>query len=122
MKKPVPVLGEGATAKLIRYSWPGNIRELENVMERAVNLMEGPMVLAQHVLVQGVPTLAPTTVQRNMQTRLEDAVAETERETILQALQLYNSSRRMGEALGLSHTAVLKKLKKYGIALRPKDK
>ncbi len=107
MKKPVPVLGEGATAKLIRYSWPGNIRELENVMERAVNLMEGPMVLAQHVLVQGVPTIAPTTVQRNMQTRLEDAVAETERETILQALQLYNSSRRMGEALGLSHTAEL---------------
>ena len=37
MKKPVPLVGEVAMAKMIRYAWPGNIRELENVVERAVN-------------------------------------------------------------------------------------
>ena len=47
--------------------------------------------------------------------KLGEAVAETEREALLQAVQVHRSSRKLGDALGLSHTAVLKKLKKYGI-------
>ena len=43
-----------------------------------------------------------------------------EREALLQAVQHHRSSRRLGEALGLSHTAVLKKLKKYGIVFPAK--
>jgi len=108
-------LGEDAMAKLIRYSWPGNIRELENILERAVNLMEGPMILAHHVLVQGSAANAPVSIRRSVQVSLEDAVAETEREALLQAVQQHGSSRKLGAALGLSHTAALKKLKKYGI-------
>ena len=115
MKKPVPALGEDAMAKLIRYSWPGNIRELENILERAVNLMEGPMILAHHVLVQGSAANAPVSIRRSVQVSLEDALAETEREALLQAVQQHGSSRKLGAALGLSHTAALKKLKKYGI-------
>ena len=38
MKKPVPLVGEVAMAKMIRYAWPGNIRELKNVIERSVLL------------------------------------------------------------------------------------
>lgn len=115
MKKPVPVMGEVAMAKLIRYSWPGNIRELENVLERAVNLVEGSVILAHHVLVQGTPTTVPNLIQSAGHARLGDAVAETEKEALLQAVQRYGSSRKLGAALGLSHTAALKKLKKYGI-------
>ncbi len=120
LKKPVPVMGEVAMTNLIRYSWPGNIRELENVLERAVNLMEGSVILAQHVLVQGAAPTAPVMVQRKEPARLEDTMAETEREALQQAITIYNSSRKLGAALGLSHTAVLKKLKKYGIAFPEK--
>ena len=116
MKKPVPSTGEVAMAKLIRYSWPGNIRELENVLERAVNLLDGPVILAQHVLIQGNATTVPAMLHTARHTRLGDTMAETERETLLQAVRVYSSSRTLGAALGLSHTAVLKKLKKYGIA------
>ena len=115
MKKPVPVMGEAAMAKLIRYSWPGNIRELENIVERAVNLVEGPLILAHHVVVQNTATTMPIAIQRTGMAKLGEAVAETEREALLQAVQVHRSSRKLGDALGLSHTAVLKKLKKYGI-------
>ena len=122
MKKPVPSVGETAMADLIRYSWPGNIRELENLVERAVNLVEGPVIQSVHFSVsipaQTVKNPAPAT----MQSRLGAAVAEAERETLLQAVQQYPSSRRLGEALGLSHTAALNKLKKYGIPLPGKKK
>ena len=121
MKKPAPIMGEAAMVKLIGYSWPGNIRELENVLERAVNLVEGPMVQARHILIRQEPSSAPPPAPVCRPMRLEEAVAETERETLLQAVRLHGSSRRLGAALGLSHTAVLKKLNKYGIKF-PKSK
>ena len=119
-KKPSPLIGEAAMAKLIRYQWPGNIRELENVLERAVNLVDGPAILAHHIQVQD--NIAPIAQPQKPfgLFRLEESVAEAEREALLQAVQHHRSSRRLGEALGLSHTAVLKKLKKYGIVFPAK--
>ena len=120
-KKPAPMIGEAAIAKLIRYQWPGNIRELENVLERAVNLVDGPAILVQHILVQEMSGLSRAEPQHsNDQIKLEDSVAEAERDVLSQAVKRYRSSRKLGEALGLSHTAVLKKLKKYGIAFPTK--
>ena len=115
MKKPVPLVGEVAMAKMIRYAWPGNIRELENVVERAVNLVDGPVILANHVLVQGSAAVIAAPISDAGFTRLGEAVAETEREALLQAIRVHRSSRKLGAALGISHTAALKKLKKYGI-------
>ena len=115
MKKPVPLVGEVAMAKLIRYAWPGNIRELENVVERAVNLVDGPVILAHHVLVQGSATVISAPISDEGFSRLGEALAETEREALLQAVRVHRSSRKLGAALGISHTAALKKLKKYGI-------
>lgn len=115
LRKPVPTVGEVAMAKLIRYTWPGNIRELENVVERAVNLMDGLVILSNHVLVQGVAEPISPAVDSTGVFRLDDAVAETERETLLHAVRQHHSSRKLGAALGISHTAALKKMKKYGI-------
>ena len=109
------MIGEAAMAKLIRYHWPGNIRELENVLERAVNLVDGPAILSHHIQVQEAGPSIAAPKHQSTQLRLGDSVAEAEREALLQAVQHHRSSRRLGEALGLSHTAVLKKLKKYGI-------
>lgn len=116
LKKPVPTVGEVAMAKLIRYPWPGNIRELENVVERAVNLVDGPVILAHHVLIQGEANLSLPVATNTGAYRLDDTLAEAEREALLQAVRLHRSSRKLGTALGISHTAALKKMKKYGIA------
>jgi transcriptional regulator of aroF, aroG, tyrA and aromatic amino acid transport len=76
--------------------------------------------MAQHILIQEEMIFLPITPRIMGQAKLEDTVAETEREALLQAVKCYDSSRKLGAALGLSHTAVLKKLKKYGIKLLAK--
>lgn len=115
-RKPVPVVSEAAMAKLIGYAWPGNIRELENVLERAINLSDGPVLLGQHIYIQDAFVAPPSPRFSFVGTKLGETLAETEREALLQAVKIYDSSRKLGAALGLSHTAVLKKMKKYGIA------
>jgi len=51
---------------------------------------------------------------------LEEIVAEAERTALAQAMERYPTSRKLGSALGLSHTTVLKKIRKY--ALNPPKK
>ena len=117
MKKPAPTVSEAAMADLISYTWPGNIRELENLVERAVNLVESAIIRSEHfsITLPAQAFKAPMSAMKGA--RLEDVVAETEREALLQAVKQYSTSRSLGEALGLSHTAALNKLKKYGISL-----
>lgn len=49
LNRAVPELTPSALNKLTAYSWPGNIRELANVLERAVNLVNGPQILPEHI-------------------------------------------------------------------------
>jgi len=122
MKKPAQTVGEAAMAILIRYAWPGNIRELENALERAVNLVEGPVLLSEHFAVGPPERLPVAAAQLKNNVSLEEKMAETEREALLQAVRLHSSSRKLGAALGLSHTSALNKLKKYGIVLPSRRK
>ena len=120
LQKPNVTIRETALRKLMEYHWPGNIRELENVIERAVNIMTGPVVLEEHiVLEQGLPPKAEATLPAHARP-LEEIVAEAERAALAQAMERYPTSRKLGSALGLSHTTVLKKIRKY--ALHPPKK
>jgi formate hydrogenlyase transcriptional activator len=50
--KPLPRLAEGVLERLLEYSWPGNIRELQNVIERAIILARGPIIDEELITVQ----------------------------------------------------------------------
>ena len=50
LRKPLDRLSEDAMAKVMRYSWPGNIRELQNILERAAILARGPVVKIEDAL------------------------------------------------------------------------
>ncbi|MDR3564129.1 MAG: sigma 54-interacting transcriptional regulator [Negativicutes bacterium] len=114
LQKPVEAISESARRKLIDYEWPGNIRELENVIERAVNIVDGSMILAEHIVLNQERLPQPKSLP--LDSRTFDAVMnDTEREILQTALTKYHSSRQLGAALGLSHTAVLKKLHKHGL-------
>lgn len=117
LRKPLTAISQPSLAKLMDYHWPGNIRELENVIERAVNLASGTILLNEHIILdQGYQPTAipcPPTIDRP----LADSIAETERAILQQALGRCRSLRQLGEMLGLSHTAIAKKLRKYGLTL-----
>lgn len=118
-KMRCPVMGFTAEALecLQKYDWPGNVRELENVIERAVNLVDGPKVRSEHIFLgrRSMAAKAYSTVQSESYQSLKERLAETERLILKETLERFHSSRRVGSVLDLSHTAVLKKMRKYGL-------
>jgi len=101
---------------LMNYHWPGNVRELENCIERAVLLCEEGVVHSYHL-----PPTLQTGVESNTlpELSLEDAVANLEREMIIDALK--NSRGNITQAADLLKTTVRKfayKAKKYDVDYR----
>jgi DNA-binding NtrC family response regulator len=113
-----------AQAALARYRWPGNLRELRNVMERAVALCDGPQV-GPHDLPEAVR--ASTTEPRGKHVAAPLAALE-ERVTLWQSREEVevrriseelrrngNNRQRAATALGISRMGLYKKLHKYGL-------
>jgi transcriptional regulator of aroF, aroG, tyrA and aromatic amino acid transport len=111
LKRQVEGFTPKALERLQYYDWPGNVRELENVVERAVNLVEGTSVEERHILMGGRPmaTYTPAVNFETYQT-LHERLAQFEKNILQETV------RRFGSVLGLSHTAVSKKLRKYGLS------
>ncbi|MFA5576229.1 MAG: sigma 54-interacting transcriptional regulator [Tissierellaceae bacterium] len=97
---------------LLKYDWPGNIRELENILERAVNLSEGDNILSRHIAMGNRAAEDRGAHIMDLRAYLEDQ----ERKAIEEALDHYGGNKRKAmEALGVSKTTFYEKLKKYQI-------
>jgi formate hydrogenlyase transcriptional activator len=123
--KVVPRLGAGVMDRLLAYEWPGNIRELQNVTERAVILTRGP-VMNDDLFVLRHPTepeQPATTIFASSQdppaARNVSRLSDAERHAILRAVEVagWRISGRGGaaEILGLKPTTLHAKMKKLGI-------
>lgn len=99
-----------AEAALLDHEWPGNIRELGNVIQRAMILAPGQVIAPEHLLLPGQcqPAAAPAAEARPGQIR------DIEKSMILETLKrLDGSRRRAAEALGISERTLRYKLQKY---------
>lgn len=91
------------------HDWPGNIRELENTIERMVIL--SPDEEIDPSLFKGFKET--TAAEPPPLSLLKDALAETEKKMILQAYQLTKSTRKAAAMLGINQSTVVRKLKLY---------
>jgi len=105
---------------LVEYHWPGNIRELQNVIERAVIVTQGPVLKVALGELSSAPKMsapAPTEDGNSMRKRLE----ETEREQIIRALEQANwvISGDTGAAarLGMKRSTLQARMQKLGIQI-----
>ena len=113
-KKQVPRISSSAMAILTNHDWLGNVRELENVIERAVSLASQDELTQDHILLDSfVMTSRQSLSEPAPLRKLKDVLDETERDILQAAVKKYGASRQVGKILGLSHTAVLKRLRKY---------
>jgi DNA-binding NtrC family response regulator len=98
------------------YSWPGNVRQLENVVERAVILSKDHRV-APADLPEEVARAGEAAAPDDGRIRpLKDALARPQREIIERALRAFHGSRQAAAAaLGINRTTLYKKMKRYGI-------
>ena len=105
----IPALSADAAHLLLTYSWPGNVRELDNLLQRALVLVEGSVIEAEHILFEKQPTRLDAQAAGNA--ALHQTMERAERDVILDALRAANGSRReVAEKLGISPRTLRYKL------------
>lgn len=94
--------------RLMRYDWPGNIRELRNLVERHVALADTPQLRLDEAL--------QVAEQRGTLFGDEPSLTELERRYIMYLLDKYNGNReQMANTLGINKSTLWRKLKQYGV-------
>lgn len=123
MNKTIETISSETMNALCRYRWPGNIRELQNVIERAVILSRGPALVVP--LVEMQPRTMTVPAPRNAKPKsirrrpVHSILAEVNRDPIIQALK--EADGRVGGPngaafrLGLKRTTLITRMKKLGI-------
>jgi two-component system response regulator HydG len=104
-------LADGVIDRVMQYDFPGNIRELENMVEQAVALCSGGVITVDDILPQS-PRQKSQTAGRT----LADIVDDAERDAVEAALREADGSReRAAEALDISPTTLWRKMTRLGI-------
>lgn len=109
---------------LMRYPWPGNIRELRHAIEFAVNMCENKVIMPQH-LPKTITGLTPFTFEQT-HVPLAETVREVERKVISEALKKYGDSvagkKQAAKVLGISLATLYNKMKTLGISKQTDQK
>jgi transcriptional regulator with PAS, ATPase and Fis domain len=124
-----PKLGGDALAWLRAYTWPGNIRELRNVIERAVLLSTEDAITLEHLPVEKMGSTLPTRALRprpleppDQAAGLKGELEAVEHQRILDALaQCAGNQTQAAKVLGISRGTLLARLERYGLP-RPRKK
>jgi two-component system response regulator AtoC len=103
----------------IRYPWPGNLRELENAVEHALNLTDGDELRLEHIPPH-IWQHAIENADKNdtaCSRDLDDSLAKYEHDLIIAALRATGNNRsKAARLLNISRSGLYKKLQKYDIA------
>jgi DNA-binding NtrC family response regulator len=97
-------------AALSAHAWPGNVRELEHVVERAVVLAEGKAVGVADLSLRRAAAESPSIERMTL--------ADAEAHLIRRALERTGSAQAAAEALGLSRSALYRRLQALGIRVQ----
>ncbi|MCO5384696.1 sigma 54-interacting transcriptional regulator [Desulfosporosinus sp.] len=98
------------------YDWPGNIRELQNVLEHASIVCNGMIIEMYHLPAQLIPSTFDQYDNMRDSSSVKEIIASVERELILSALVTHKNNRTKAmEALGFSRRVFYDKLRRYGI-------
>jgi two-component system response regulator AtoC len=114
--KPIRTITEDALQRLTRYSWRGNVRELENVIERASILADGDCITLRELPGNIVDAPDPLGAAGSPDLSLRRARRAFEADMIRRALAATDGNRtHAAKRLEISHRALLYKLKEYEI-------
>jgi DNA-binding NtrC family response regulator len=111
-----------AMNSLLNYEWPGNIRELENCIARAITLGDRRVidVIDLPPSIRSEQAAPSGSVLQDAASLSTTALAEMERMTILRVFEQANGDKALaGRMLGISRATLYRKLKRYNIAVKP---
>ena len=124
MKKVIETIPSATMDALCRYHWPGNIRELQNVIERAVIISTGPALSVDVADLKfakaGPPPTEKPTSPKSTNSALHNVLEETERQQILKALKQSNwivaGPNGAAAHLGMNRSTLQVRIRKLGIS------
>jgi transcriptional regulator with PAS, ATPase and Fis domain len=105
-------IAEESLNRLLRHAWPGNIRELRNVLERAMIVGRG----AERIEARHLPAEVRETSVPNNDYHVPQTLEAVERSYIERALKAHDANRtHAARELGISRATLIKKIKEYGL-------
>ncbi|MDO4746194.1 MAG: sigma 54-interacting transcriptional regulator [Bacillota bacterium] len=103
-----------AMSVLYKYPWPGNIRELQNIIERLTITTNGNLITEENLPVF-LKQEAKTNANTNVNLSLAEAMEKAEKAILEKALADYGSTRAMAKALQVSQPTIVRKLHRYNL-------
>ncbi|NQZ07164.1 MAG: sigma 54-interacting transcriptional regulator [Algicola sp.] len=110
-----PTFSKGALALLSRSPWPGNIRQLQNVIFRTLALTDKKVIDTQDICLTANEENNQHSVDIEQVASLDETVDEFEANLLRTLFVQYPSTRKLAKRLDVSHTRISRKLSKYGI-------
>ena len=110
-----PMISEELFEQLAYYPWPGNIRQLENSVLRALTEVDDMPLNIEHFHLPSVENEAAGILQLNLEGSLDSIMSDYESQILDKLYQSFPSSRKLAKRLGVSHTSIANKLREYGI-------
>ena len=113
LNKPTAVLPPDTAAMLTAHAWPGNVRQLESAVERAMHLAEGGDLLAEHFGIAGLDRPRQAAPSEPTGGPGQGTLEDLEQRAVAEALARHNGNiRAASRALGVSRPTLYRKLKK----------
>lgn len=111
-------LSKEASELLLRMPWKGNVRELENVIERGVLVSQGSEISLESLLIEEEIHSLGVTSCPSLFSSTQEARSRVEKERIIESLQQHNGNKSMAaRSLGISRASFYNKLKRYQIPI-----
>ncbi|MDO6706604.1 transcriptional regulator TyrR [Photobacterium sp. 1_MG-2023] len=114
LQQPKPAMSEKLAQTLSQYAWPGNIRQLRNVLFRAMTQLEKAEMTVDDIQLPENES-ASVISEETLDGSLDDIMKRYESGILTNLYKSYPSTRKLAKRLGVSHTAVANKLREYGI-------
>jgi transcriptional regulator of aroF, aroG, tyrA and aromatic amino acid transport len=110
-----PTIDNNVIDNFTRYSWPGNVRQLKNILYSALAQLISPRLTVKDIVLPTPITSQLSWVNNIENKTLDEITKQFEKEILLKLYDQYPSSRKLAKRLGVSHTAIANKLRDYGI-------
>ena len=110
-----PSIESSLVDQLVSYHWPGNMRQLENMVLRALTELESEQLNIELFHLPQLEVNVSNAPSLNLDGSLDEIMKEYESQVLDRLYQSFPSSRKLAKRLNVSHTSVANKLREYGI-------